>query len=814
MATKKFLLSIGQSNASPTGTYSDWLAYHPELNMALSTTKSIGSYPDKHVMPGSFTGYGTLDLKGVAVKGLRYLTFYNPLASGYSTYPCTGKVRTGTTSNLNLVVDQTFEAAAVTGNIILTRARDGSQHQIVGCTPNAAGATLRVVPFSIGIVTTDTVNEILTLSSTHGWITNTLISFVAASGGSIPGGLVEGTPYYVINPSGATLQVSATAGGTPINLNAVHTGTVYVHLSSKVWNSPVVGEQFTYNIAGVTGTSTIVLPLGFGKIQNGTLLGMKITGVTGANAGVSKIVTAWNNSTREALLDSAFGAISTTDTFTITPPTGTFEKWGYWLPWSQYEAGATSGKTNPYPPGFNYPNHYHNPISYNPFAANGSGGSISIGIAYHVGLGIRLRELYGQEFYVHACDFGGTTLAHNETDSGSTVDIGWWDPNQQTSWMPGESNNCFARLQAELEASKVAAAADGDTLECVGVCYLQGESDASISAVAARYGTNSREFRSIVRNLLVSMGFWTKSPDLIPWVHPEISGSDALPGQAWAYADTVNAQIRLYVEEDKCSRTFSVADLTRKVGDNAHYTGESMFKLEQRCYEALLDIRRTTDQTGEVDICNMALANIGDSALITSIDPVDGTPQSTHCARFYPVARDAVLEMGQWAFAMKRRTLVETTSPTTAWQYAYILPGDCLKAVTIQADDSAADYLIPNVMSTTPAWPSLGSAETVPQAFAIEYSSDGTRIILTNQEDAVLRYVGRVYDTRRYPASFKQAVSWKLAAMLSGPIIKGEEGSKLAVRAEQMARAMCGQASVSDAAQRKIPFAERNPWNR
>ena len=59
----------------------------------------------------------------------------------------------------------------------------------------------------------------------------------------------------------------------------------------------------------------------------------------------------------------------------------------------------------------------------------------------------------------------------------------------------------------------------------------------------------------------------------------------------------------------------------------------------------------------EVEICNLALAHLGDEATVASIDPPEGSAQAEHCQRFYPVSRNSLLEMHDWAFATKRATL-------------------------------------------------------------------------------------------------------------------------------------------------------------
>ena len=63
----------------------------------------------------------------------------------------------------------------------------------------------------------------------------------------------------------------------------------------------------------------------------------------------------------------------------------------------------------------------------------------------------------------------------------------------------------------------------------------------------------------------------------------------------------------------------------------------------------------------EVDICNLALGHLGDNATVSSISPPEGSAQAEHCARFYPLARDALLEMGYWNFAMRRVALAQLT---------------------------------------------------------------------------------------------------------------------------------------------------------
>ena len=45
---------------------------------------------------------------------------------------------------------------------------------------------------------------------------------------TVPGGLISGTTYYVINASGNTFQLSASSGGTAINITSVGSGHQYI----------------------------------------------------------------------------------------------------------------------------------------------------------------------------------------------------------------------------------------------------------------------------------------------------------------------------------------------------------------------------------------------------------------------------------------------------------------------------------------------------------------------------------------------------------------------------------------------------------
>jgi len=209
----------------------------------------------------------------------------------------------------------------------------------------------------------------------------------------------------------------------------------------------------------------------------------------------------------------------------------------------------------------------------------------------------------------------------------------------------------------------------------------------------------------------------------------------------------------------------------------------------------------------EVQICNLALANLGDTATVASLNPPEGSAQAEHCARFYPIARDALIEMHAWDFCMKRVTLALTTSTVSGWQYCYAVPSDMVDALSIIPSDSSDDYST----STSYDFDNKAIGGYTPQPFQIELVN-GSLCILTNQENAVLRYKIGNSDTTKFTSLFVVTLAWYLASMLAGPIIKGDAGAAESKRCLQMFQAHLVQATSGDSVSRCIKPTHSVVW--
>lgn len=211
----------------------------------------------------------------------------------------------------------------------------------------------------------------------------------------------------------------------------------------------------------------------------------------------------------------------------------------------------------------------------------------------------------------------------------------------------------------------------------------------------------------------------------------------------------------------------------------------------------------------EVDIANLALAHLGDNATVASIDPPEGSAQAEHCARFYPIARDSLLEMHNWNFSMKRAVLAQVSTPWTEWQYAYAMPSDCVNPVSVIPPDANDDYSTRFVPTDTPDFahnysPMIAAGRYVPQPYSIEMDSLGNKIILTNQASAVFRYTYLVTDTTKFSPLFVVTLSHLLASYLAGPVIKGDQGISVGDKQLKIAMGYLAQAETSDSNQRNI----------
>ena len=199
-----------------------------------------------------------------------------------------------------------------------------------------------------------------------------------------------------------------------------------------------------------------------------------------------------------------------------------------------------------------------------------------------------------------------------------------------------------------------------------------------------------------------------------------------------------------------------------------------------------------------VDICNTALSLIGSETVVSSIYPPDGSIESGHCARFYPLARLAMIDLGLWSFTKSRAVLAEVANASQIWAYAYTLPSDCINALRVLRPDASTNSIsISDPLGNLyPQVPSYFIA--VDESAGAPFEIDGA-VLRTNEPDATLVYATDVTDSTKFTPSFVMALSYMLASYLAGPIVKGMQGVQLGKALRQEAMVMASASSAGDA---------------
>lgn len=147
----------------------------------------------------------------------------------------------------------------------------------------------------------------------------------------------------------------------------------------------------------------------------------------------------------------------------------------------------------------------------------------------------------------------------------------------------------------------------------------------------------------------------------------------------------------------------------------------------------------------EVSICNQALAHIGAEALIESLS--ENTEEARFSNIYYASARDSLLRGHQWNFATRYVKLAKIGTAPTRWTYQYAYPADAMNAIEI-----------------------VNTVDKVKIDFEIINDGASGRYIVTEQDDAELRYTAAVTDPTVFDPGFVEILSWAIAYRIAEPL--------------------------------------------
>jgi hypothetical protein len=373
--------------------------------------------------------------------------------------------------------------------------------------------------------------------------------------------------------------------------------------------------------------------------------------------------------------------------------------------------------------------------------------------------------------------------------------IGWFHDILSLDFHPSSPSALYVALTTQITVTKALVAAEGKVAKFRGIFINIWDNDPADAQRVLRLRANTELFIASLRNFI--------GDQTVP---VSLSGPSRYGGTDAQREIIYEMGVQLVENETNAGLVDTRVGFTYPTDyaiDGLHYAASGQIKLAQGHF-AVWDTVQTLGLTNNaVDICNLALSHIGESSKVTSLDTtVDLSTQARHCARFYPRAVGFLLEQHDWGFNTRRKPLVLNTNPsasllvqTAEWDFAYDLPN------------------LPHNFATSIAVLPPGSSRDAPtQPYEIETDLAGHKLLLTDVEDAVLRYTVKVSNPQRFSESFIQAAAWMLASMLAGPIVKGAEGKKAAADCLLMMQTFLRKAEAHDSNQKKTDHEVEAPW--
>lgn len=159
-----------------------------------------------------------------------------------------------------------------------------------------------------------------------------------------------------------------------------------------------------------------------------------------------------------------------------------------------------------------------------------------------------------------------------------------------------------------------------------------------------------------------------------------------------------------------------------------------------------------------VQLCNQALGWLGED-FITSLD--DPTRAAQLCKANFDLARDAVLEAGEWSFALMQAgplaPLAGAQAPLFGPGNLFQLPEGVLRVLRCLSGSDITS--ISNCYANDGAFPQS----------RLQWRREGMTI-RAEVSALYIEYIGRVDDTEQFSPGFGQAFAARLAAELAMPI--------------------------------------------
>lgn len=188
----------------------------------------------------------------------------------------------------------------------------------------------------------------------------------------------------------------------------------------------------------------------------------------------------------------------------------------------------------------------------------------------------------------------------------------------------------------------------------------------------------------------------------------------------------------------------------------------------------------------KLDICNIALANIG-CLPIVSLN--DGSDSARLMQLNYDRCLESVLREFPWKFATVTDVLATADDPHPGYRYAYAYPYECLRVCGVFDSDLKRK-----------------------QDYDIRLAASGEyKIIVTDEREAVVQYIKKVNDTTLYSPSFVEALAYDLSYEINNA--KTGNAQQTSEMQERYVRAL-EKAKHDDVIEMKKPFHYPNDYEK
>ncbi len=173
-----------------------------------------------------------------------------------------------------------------------------------------------------------------------------------------------------------------------------------------------------------------------------------------------------------------------------------------------------------------------------------------------------------------------------------------------------------------------------------------------------------------------------------------------------------------------------------------------------------------------IDICNQALAHIGDRR-ITRLDDDAAISDAVvrYCAEFYPTARQEVMAAQRWTFAKHVALLSRRLdSITVGFAYSHQLPNDLMRLMEVYPAERVIDPSNPQPTNTAAASQFSIAGQSSFASQKIDQFKIVGRQLWTNYSGVAVGYIRDVENPSEWTPHFRAAVARLLASYLAGAI--------------------------------------------